>query len=189
MLASGPILKLLRERSVWAPQYLSAGTFTSPIVSCSIRYSILNFLIADPKLANQVDLQVGLQRIFTKRVKFLRCLRGIYRFTNSGRVKMVSNRVNMVSGRVNMVLGRVNMVLGRVNIVSDGVNMVLYRVNMVLDRVNMVLYRVNMVSDGVNMVLGRVNMVSGRYQGLLCPKDSFGGGCLRGGATSTPQHI
>ena len=33
-----PILKLFRERSVCAPQYLSAGTFTSPIVSCSIRY-------------------------------------------------------------------------------------------------------------------------------------------------------
>ena len=38
---AGPILKLLRERSVCAPQYLSAGTFTSPMVSCSILYSIV----------------------------------------------------------------------------------------------------------------------------------------------------
>jgi len=30
MEASGPILKLFRERSVCAPQYLSAGTCTSP---------------------------------------------------------------------------------------------------------------------------------------------------------------
>src|SRR5690606_16783936 len=39
--AAGPILKLLRERSVWAPQYLSAGTCTSPIVSCSILYDMV----------------------------------------------------------------------------------------------------------------------------------------------------
>src|SRR5690606_21556748 len=39
--AAGPILKLLRERSVCAPQYLSAGTRTSPIVS----FSILNDII------------------------------------------------------------------------------------------------------------------------------------------------
>ena len=39
--ASGPILKLLRERSVCAPQYLSAGTFTSPMVSCSVLKSIV----------------------------------------------------------------------------------------------------------------------------------------------------
>ncbi len=32
-----PILKLLLLRSVWAPQYLSAATFNSPIVSFSIR--------------------------------------------------------------------------------------------------------------------------------------------------------
>src|SRR5690606_880776 len=38
--AEGPILKLLRERSVCAPQYLSAGTCTSPMVSCSIRYDM-----------------------------------------------------------------------------------------------------------------------------------------------------
>jgi hypothetical protein len=38
--AGEPILKLLRERSVWAPQYWFAGTFTSPIVSFSILYSI-----------------------------------------------------------------------------------------------------------------------------------------------------
>jgi hypothetical protein len=37
MLPGGPILKLLRLRSVCAPQYLSAGTFTSPIVSFSMR--------------------------------------------------------------------------------------------------------------------------------------------------------
>src|SRR5690606_3687179 len=42
--ADGPILKLFRERSVWAPQYLSAGTFTSPMVSFSIRYSIIAML-------------------------------------------------------------------------------------------------------------------------------------------------
>ena len=41
MVPAGPILKLLRERSVCAPQYLSAGTFTSPMVSCSILYSML----------------------------------------------------------------------------------------------------------------------------------------------------
>src|SRR5690606_14736631 len=38
--AEGPILKLLRERSACAPQYLSAGTCTSPMVSCSIRYDM-----------------------------------------------------------------------------------------------------------------------------------------------------
>ena len=32
-----PILKLFLERSVCAPQSLSAGTFTSPIVSFSMR--------------------------------------------------------------------------------------------------------------------------------------------------------
>ena len=31
-----PIGKLFRLRSVWAPQYLSAGTFTSPMESCSV---------------------------------------------------------------------------------------------------------------------------------------------------------
>ena len=35
------ILKFMRLRSVWAAQYLSAGTLTSPIESCSILYSIL----------------------------------------------------------------------------------------------------------------------------------------------------
>src|SRR6218665_2309583 len=40
MLASGPILKLLRLRSVCAPQYTWAGTFTSPMVSVSILNSI-----------------------------------------------------------------------------------------------------------------------------------------------------
>src|SRR5690606_7990871 len=46
MEAAGPILKLLRERSVCAPQYLSAGTCTSPMVSCSILYDMkLLFLI------------------------------------------------------------------------------------------------------------------------------------------------
>ena len=34
------ILKLLSERCVCAPQYLSAGTCTSPMVSFSLRYSI-----------------------------------------------------------------------------------------------------------------------------------------------------
>ena len=32
-----PILKFSKLLSVWAPQYLSAGTFTSPMVSCSMR--------------------------------------------------------------------------------------------------------------------------------------------------------
>ena len=41
MLADGPMRKLLRLRSVWAPQYLSAGTCTSPIVSFSMRYSMV----------------------------------------------------------------------------------------------------------------------------------------------------
>ena len=45
MLAAGPILKLFLERSVCAPQYLSAGTCTSPIVSFSILKSdMLNVL-------------------------------------------------------------------------------------------------------------------------------------------------
>ena len=35
-----PMGKLFRLRSVCAPQYLSAGTRTSPIESCSMRYSI-----------------------------------------------------------------------------------------------------------------------------------------------------
>ena len=38
-----PIGKLLWLRSVCAPQYLSAGTRTSPIESCSMRYSISAF--------------------------------------------------------------------------------------------------------------------------------------------------
>ena len=40
MLASGPILKLLRDRSVCGPQYFDSGIFTSPIESCSILYFI-----------------------------------------------------------------------------------------------------------------------------------------------------
>ena len=44
--AGAPILKLLRERSVCAPQYLSAGTSTFPIVS----FSILYFIIKDCNL-------------------------------------------------------------------------------------------------------------------------------------------
>ena len=39
-----PMGKLFRLRSVCAPQYLSAGTRTSPIESCSMRYSIFLLL-------------------------------------------------------------------------------------------------------------------------------------------------
>ena len=42
MEARGPILKFSKERSVCAPQSLSAGTFTSPMVSFSILYCIVN---------------------------------------------------------------------------------------------------------------------------------------------------
>ena len=41
-----PIRKLLRLLSVCAPQYLSAGTLTSPIESCSVRYSISYYLVS-----------------------------------------------------------------------------------------------------------------------------------------------
>ena len=44
MEAGAPILKLWSERAVCAPQSLSAGTFTSPIVSFSTLYFILDFL-------------------------------------------------------------------------------------------------------------------------------------------------
>jgi hypothetical protein len=40
--ADGPILKFFRERSVCAPQSLSDGTLTSPMVSFSILYFITN---------------------------------------------------------------------------------------------------------------------------------------------------
>src|SRR5690554_5787308 len=43
--AGAPILKFSKERSVCAPQNRSAGTFTSPIVSFSILYSILILFI------------------------------------------------------------------------------------------------------------------------------------------------
>ncbi len=39
-----PILKFSWLRSVWAAQYLSAGTFISPMESCSMRYSIVTSL-------------------------------------------------------------------------------------------------------------------------------------------------
>ena len=41
----GPILKLFLDLSVWAPQSLSEGTFTSPIVSFSILYPIQTLII------------------------------------------------------------------------------------------------------------------------------------------------
>ena len=42
---SVPMGKFSRLRWVWAPQYLSAGTLTSPMVSCSMRYSKGSFLL------------------------------------------------------------------------------------------------------------------------------------------------
>ena len=43
MLPSGPILKLFLLRSVCAPHNALAGTLTSPMVSCSMRYCVIIF--------------------------------------------------------------------------------------------------------------------------------------------------
>ena len=49
-----PMGKFSWLRWVWAPQYLSAGTRTSPIESCSIRYSIFfSFLLVRPHAVGQ----------------------------------------------------------------------------------------------------------------------------------------
>ena len=45
---SPPMGKFSTLRWVCAPQYLPAGTFTSPMVSCSMRYSILSSLPSLP---------------------------------------------------------------------------------------------------------------------------------------------
>src|SRR5260370_1249235 len=41
-----PILKCSSERWVWAPQSLSAGTFTSPRLSVSLRMSVILFFLS-----------------------------------------------------------------------------------------------------------------------------------------------
>src|ERR1700755_832091 len=63
--ASGPILKLLRERCVCAPQYLSAGTCTSPMVSCSV-LKLISINFAGAKLGVYVmDIKPGAGNLFS----------------------------------------------------------------------------------------------------------------------------
>ena len=57
LLMSCAILKLSMLRCVCAPKYACAGTFTSPIVSFSILYSIKQFFINDQGIGGFTDLK------------------------------------------------------------------------------------------------------------------------------------
>lgn len=57
------ILKFSRERSVWAPQYLSAGTWTSPNASVSALVSAMARVVLVKYLCNE-----GIERICAREV-------------------------------------------------------------------------------------------------------------------------